>query len=66
MASEDGWQGVVYVGSRVVWSGKKYLDKTSAMHDANNAAKMYRDRHEATGRVHKRKHGVRKVKVKVG
>lgn len=61
MASKDRWQGVVYVGSRRVWSGKKYDDKGNAEYEANNAAKMYRDRHEATGRVHKRRHGVRKV-----
>lgn len=56
------WQGVVYVGNRVVWSGKKYEDRGNAEYEANEAAKMYRDRHEATGRVAKRKHGVRKVR----
>lgn len=54
----DGWKGVVYVGSRRVWSGPKVLDKTTAEYDANKAATMYRDRHEATGKVHKRRHGV--------
>lgn len=64
--TQDGWQGVVKVGNRTVWTGKKYLDRGSAEHDATQAANMYRDRHEATGKVAKRRHGVRKVKVTTG
>ena len=62
----DGYQGVVYIGSRVVWRGKKVLDKGTAEYDANRAANMYRDRNEATGKVSKRRTGVAKVKVKIG
>ena len=65
MPKVDGYQGVVKVGSRIVWTGPKVLDKATAQYDANRASNMYRDRHEATGKVAKRVVGVRKTKVTI-
>lgn len=65
MPKADGWQGVVKIGSRTVWTGPKVLDKGTAQYDANRASNMYRDRNEATGKVAKRTVGVRKAKVTI-
>ena len=65
MPKVQGWQGVVRIGSRTVWVGPAVLDKGTAEYDANRAANMYRDRHEGTGKVAKRKHGVRRATVNV-
>lgn len=56
------YKGAVYIGKRRVWLGKKVEDKTTAQYDANRASNMYRDRHEATGKVAKRRVGVITVK----